>query len=143
MRRCRNRVRAAAALLGAALAAGCAGGGDDAFDARMAGFIGRGEGELVAALGVPDLAYPLADGARVLRYDHAAAMPGLTTAGVGFGLGFGSFGGGFGIGTGLGFGLGGYDAPPALVGCSANFLLRGGRVTEYRRQGADCPPPPG
>jgi hypothetical protein len=110
-----------------------------AFDQRMAGYVGQSEAALVASLGVPSRTYE-ADGRRLLQWDFLqpnsapAVYPSL---GLGFGsFGFGRGGGsGVGIGTGLGFGLGGASPPRA---CSVVFETRDGTVQGFNRSGNGC-----
>lgn len=111
-----------------------------AFDQRMAGFVGRPEADLVAGLGVPSRTYD-ADGRRLLQWDFL--QPSTTPAVYpSIGLGFGSFGFGrgggsaVGVGTGLGFGpLGGGGVPQ---GCSVIFETRDGMVQSFNRNGPGC-----
>ncbi|TCZ54274.1 hypothetical protein [Roseicella aquatilis] len=110
-----------------------------AFDQRMAGFVGRPEAELVAGLGVPSRTYE-ADGRRLLQWDFLQPNPGpalYPSIGLGFGsFGFGRGGGsGVGVGTGLGFPVGG-AAPPR--GCSVIFETRDGTVQSFNRNGPGC-----
>lgn len=103
-------------------------------------WIGRSEGELVSALGVPSRVWE-AEGRRVLAYDgHGAptAAP-MVVPSIGFGVGR-STGGwgrstGVGIGTGLTFGgFGGGVAQP----CSTNYEIRDGRVIGAISQPPGC-----
>jgi hypothetical protein len=109
-----------------------------AFDQRMAGFVGRPEAELVAGLGVPGRSYE-ADGRRLLQWDFLApsTSPALYPS---IGLGFGSFGfgrgGGSGVGVGTGLGLGPLGGPPQ--GCSVVFETREGTVRGFTRSGPGC-----
>jgi hypothetical protein len=126
-------------LLAAALAAlaACSTATPEAFDARMAGFVGRPEAELVAALGVPNRTYD-GDGRRLLQYEflRPSTAPAIYPS---IGLGFGNFGwgGGWGVGTGIGFGFGGPPAA-AAVGCVLVFESRDGRVSGFNRNGPGC-----
>lgn len=130
------RLPLSAALAGCLLA-GCA-GGTEAFDQRMAGYVGRSETELVGRLGVPTRTYDAPDGSRLLQYDAAPAP--AASSGLSLGLGVGSFGWGRGGGVGTGVGLGfGVPVAPAAEGCSATFEVRDGRVAAFRRRGEACP----
>ncbi|HEY4253356.1 MAG TPA: hypothetical protein VGM87_19260 [Roseomonas sp.] len=113
------------------LLAACADRGA-AFDARMAGYVGRPESELVLGLGVPDRVQEL-EGQRILDYELRGASGGpLLTPSLGFGFGLG---GGAGFGTGIGLGISG-SAPPAA--CGVTFALRQGRVESFTRRGTGC-----
>jgi hypothetical protein len=128
-------------ILGAlALLAAC---GDtrttQAFDQRMAGYVGQSEAALVASLGVPSRTYE-ADGRRLLQWDFVQPNPGpafYPSIGLGFGgFSFGRGGGsGVGVGTGLGFPLGGAAPPQA---CSVVFETRDGTVQGFNRSGNGC-----
>lgn len=112
------------------LLAACADRGAE-FDARMAGYVGRPESELVMGLGVPDRVQEL-EGRRFLDYELRGARSGpVLTPSLGFG--FGSFGGGTVFGTGIGIGG---TAPPAA--CGVTFALRQGRVESFTRRGTGC-----
>lgn len=115
------------------LLAACADRGAE-FDARMAGYVGRPESELVMSLGVPDRVQEL-EGRRFLDYELRGAYSGpVLTPSLGFG--FGSFGGGGAVwGTGIGIGIGG-TAPPAA--CGVTFALRQGWVESFTRRGTGC-----
>lgn len=124
---------AALALLGACGASQT----PEAFDQRMAGYVGQSEAALVAGLGVPTRTYE-SDGRRLLQWDFVqqSSAPAIYPS---IGLGFGSFsfgrGGGMGVGTGLGLGLGGAGAPR---GCSVVFETQGGTVRGFNRNGPGC-----
>ncbi len=143
-RRRSRRLLPVLSLLGAVAAGGvaaCSSATPQAFDARMSGFVGRPEAEVVAALGVPSRTYE-GDGRRLLQYEFArpSSAPAVYPS---LGFGFGSWGGGgFGVGTGLGLGFGGYAAPPDV--CVLVFEAREGRITGFNRNGPGCvlPPPP-
>jgi hypothetical protein len=113
------------------LLAACADGGA-AFDARMAGYIGRPESELVMGLGVPDRVQDL-EGRRFLDYELRTASAGpVLTPSLGFGFGIGR---GAGFGTGVGLGIGG--VAPASP-CGVTFALRQGLVESFTRRGTGC-----
>jgi hypothetical protein len=126
----------ASAALAVALMAACTRATPEAFDARMRGFVGGPEAEVVAALGVPNRSLE-ADGRRLLQYDIAAPAPGPTiTPVLGAGVGSIGWGGGYGAGAGVGIGFGaGIPQPPA---CTLTFEARDGRVTGFDRAGPGC-----
>lgn len=101
-----------------------------------AAWIGRTEGELVAALGVPSRVHE-ADGRRFLAYDtfggRSSVVPSI---GLGVGRSSGGWGSATGIGTGLGLSFGGYGTGGTV--CTTNFELIEGRVAAGQRQGAGC-----
>lgn len=114
------------------LLAGCADRGAE-FDARMAGYVGRPESDLVMNLGVPDRVQEL-EGRRFFDYELRGTYGGaVLTPSIGFG--FGSFGRGAAFGTGVGMGFGS-AAPPAT--CGVTFALRQGRVESFTRRGTGC-----
>lgn len=124
----------ASALL-LALAA-CSTATPEAFDRRMATYVGRPEAEVVASLGVPNRTYD-GDGRRLLQYEFARPSSGPAIfPSIGLGFGSGGWGSGWGVGTGLGLGFGGYGAPPA--GCILIFESRDGRITGFTRNGPGC-----
>ena len=121
-------------ILAAAVA--CSNATPEAFDGRMAIYVGRPEADVVSSLGVPSRTYE-GDGRRLLQYEFArpSSSPVLfPSIGLGFGSG-GWRGGGFGVGTGLGVGHGGYGAP---AGCVLVFESREGRITGFSRNGPGC-----
>lgn len=96
-----------------------------AFDANMAGFVGRSETELVGALGVPVRTHA-ADGLRFFEYERQRLVSWPAPAGYGFGR-FGRYGYNYGTGP--------------LVetrACAVTFTLRGDRVAGFTRRGDDC-----
>ncbi|MBR0664777.1 hypothetical protein GXW71_10485 [Roseomonas hellenica] len=99
------------------------------FDARMANYVGRSEGELVAGLGVPHRAQEV-EGRRFLDYELDSTSGPSITPSLGFGLGFGS-GFAIGIGSGVIFGHRAAD-------CSVTFELQQGRVQSFARRGSGC-----
>ena len=100
-----------------------------------AAWIGRTEGELVAALGVPNRVHE-ADGRRFLAYDTirggSSVVPSI---GLGVGRSTGGWGSATGIGTGLGLSFGGYGTGGV---CTTSFELIEGRVATGQRQGTGC-----
>lgn len=100
-----------------------------------AAWVGRPEGDLVAALGVPSRVYD-AEGRRFLAYDAPGAPAPFIMPSIGIG-GFRTSGGwggasGFGTGLGLSFGsLGGAGGP-----CTTTFEVRQGVVASAGRTGA-------
>jgi hypothetical protein len=136
----RRALRFSAVFLLAALVAGCAATStEEAFDQRIATYVGRSEADLVNGLGVPGRAYDDPSGRRLLQYDFVSPAPGPAVVPM-LGFGFGSFGSGVGIGTGLGFGFGGYGQA-AVLDCSVIFELREGRILSFSRRGENCTAP--
>jgi hypothetical protein len=119
------RRAAAAALL---LLGACATG--PTLAQRLSTFVGRGEGDLVAELGVPVRTYE-AEGRRFLQYERRRSVlyPGYGGWGGPWGPGFGRYGG-----------WGGWGAPPTVVvsECDITFALRGGRVEGFTMRGDAC-----
>lgn len=97
-------------------------------DQRLSTFVGRSEGDLVAALGVPARTYET-EGRRFLQFEQrrsvAYASPGLYHP-----YHYGPFGPRFGYVPG----------PPVygVVGCDITFALRGGRVENFTYRGEGC-----
>ena len=123
-------------VLAAAAATACSNATPEAFDGRVATYVGRPEADVVTGLGVPSRTYE-GDGRRLLQYEFArpSSSPVLVPS-IGLGFGTGRWrGGGFGVGTGLGVGLGGYGAP---AGCVLVFESREGRITGFTRNGPGC-----
>jgi len=105
------------------------------FDARMQGFVGMSEGDLVQAIGVPDGDFTTPEGRRFLQYERlGTAAP--TPAPV-LGVGVGGFGwrGGFGSGVGIGATYPAFTLPPP---CSVTFEIRAARVASFSRRGTGC-----
>jgi hypothetical protein len=119
-----------------ALPAACSTATPEAFDRRMATFVGRPEAEVVAGLGVPSRTYD-GDGRRLLQYEFArpSSAPAVFPS-IGLGFGSGRWGSGWGVGTGLGLGFGGYGVPPAV--CVLVFESRDGQITTFNRNGPGC-----
>lgn len=123
-----------AALLGLVALTACAVPSREGYVARMSGFVGQSEGEVVSALGVPARTHD-AEGRRFLQYEERrlVSYPGSAfIAGGRGGLGYG----GFGYGLGYGF------APQVESrACDLTFELRGGRVQGFTARGDDCVAP--
>ena len=105
----------------AALAAGCATG--PTLEQRMLPFIGRSEGDLVAALGVPVRTYE-ADGRKFLAFEERRSY---IVAGDPFLYrGYSRFGP--------------YFSPPGYIVrvCEITFTLRGGRAESFSSRGDGC-----
>ena len=99
-------------------------------------WVGRGEAELVAAMGVPDRVHE-AEGRRFLAYDirYQGYDPGPFVS-----FGFGSYSGGWwrGGGTGFSLGFGGPAFAPAVAPCSTNYEVRQGQVIGVTLAGPGC-----
>ena len=123
--------------------AGCARATPEAFNARMAAFVGRSEADLVAGLGVPARTYE-AEARRFLQYEdrRLVTYPGDPFFGAGYGgFGYGGFGRrrfGSAFGGYYGAGLGPIVETRA---CNVTFELRGGRVAGFVARGNDCVAP--
>jgi hypothetical protein len=100
---------------------GCAVPTTAAFDARMAGFVGRPEAEVVAALGVPVRTYE-AGGLRFLQYESRRLV---------------SYPGAYPY---AGWRYGGFGAFPVVESreCDLTFTLRNDLVQGFTRRGGDC-----
>ena len=110
-------------LLCSLAAAGCATG--PTLEQRMLPFVGRGEGDLVAALGVPERTYEV-EGRKFLTFEErrsyvVAGYPSLYP-----GYGYGRFGPSF--------------SPPGYIvrTCETTFAVRGGRVESFTYRGDGC-----
>lgn len=100
-----------------------------------AAWIGHTEGELVAALGVPNRVHE-ADGRRFLAYDTITGGSSVVpSVGLGVGRSTGGWGSATGIGTGLGLSFGGYGTGGV---CTTSFEVIEGRVAAGQRQGSGC-----
>jgi len=123
--------------------ASCAGPTPEAFNARMAGFVGRSEAYLVASLGVPARTHEV-EGRRFLQYEdrRIVTYPGDALYGPGFG-GFGY--GGFGrrrLGPAFGGYFGGGFGPVIETRArDVTFELRGGQGAGFVARGNDCAAP--
>ncbi len=108
--------------------------------ARLNGFIGHPEIDLLRSYGVPTRTYT-AQGHDFLAYETAYSTfdPGFGPWG-GFGpfggFGYGGFGyGGFGYG---GFGFGGIPPSYDTYACATTFEVTGGRVAAWTLRGDGC-----
>jgi hypothetical protein len=111
------------ALLLALLAAGCAQG--PSLQERLSAWIGRGEGDLVAAFGVPVRTYEV-EGRRFLEFEQNRSVP-IAQPDPWFGSPWGP--------------RRGYWPPPpaiATLGCSLTFELRERRVEGFSFRGQGC-----
>lgn len=123
--------------------ASCTGPTPEAFNARMAGFVGRSEADLVASLGVPARTHEV-ERRRFLQYEdrRVVTYPGDALYGPGFG-GFGYSGFGrrrFGSAFGGYFG-GGFGPMIETRACDVIFELRGGHIAGFVARGNDCVAP--
>lgn len=101
-----------------------------------AAWIGRTEGELVAALGVPSRVHD-AEGRRFLAYDTISGAPAVVPSiGLGVGRSTGGWGSATGIGTGVGLSFGGFGRGSGI--CTTSFELVEGRVAAGQHQGSGC-----
>ena len=99
-------------------------------------WIGRTEGELVAALGVPTRVHD-AEGRRFLAYDTVAGGSSVVPSiGLGVGRSTGGWGSATGIGTGVGLSFGSFGGGGGV--CTTSFELVEGRVAAGQRQGSGC-----
>lgn len=96
------------------LLAGCA--TQAGFDQRMSAFVGRSEGDLVAALGVPARTYQTPEGRRFIQFERRRVQ--ADSLG-----GWGWRGGGVNVTT--------WD-------CNVTFEVTGGRVEGFTSRGNDC-----
>jgi hypothetical protein len=111
------------------------------FDARMQGFVGLTDSDLVQAIGVPDGDFTTTDGRRFLQYDRLGTAAPTPVPTIGFGVGGFGWRGGYGSGVGFGTAFPAYAPPPP---CSVTFEMRGGRVAGFSRRGSGCvATPPG
>lgn len=114
------RLRSAAAALAAVLA-GCARG--PTLEQRMAPLIGRSEGDLVAALGVPERTYE-ADNRKFLTFEERRSY--IIAGDPLLYRGYARYGP--------------YFSPPGYVvrTCEITFILRGGRAESFSTRGDGC-----
>ena len=116
----------ACALAAGATAAGCATG--PTLEQRLLPFVGRSEGELVAALGVLERTYEV-EGRKFLTFEDrrsyivAGSYP-LSYPGYGYGR----------------FGYGPVFTPPGYIvrTCEITFAVRGGRAESFTFRGDGC-----
>jgi hypothetical protein len=113
-----------ASLCSLAAAAGCATG--PTLEQRLLPFVGRGEAELVAALGVPERTYEVG-GRKFLTFEDkrsyvVAGYPSMYPYGYGR------------------FGYGPFFSPPGYIvrTCEITFAVRGGRVESFNYRGDGC-----
>lgn len=111
--------------------AGCA--TEPPLEQRLLPFVGQSEGDLVAALGVPERTYEV-EGRKFLTFEDqrsyiTAGYP-LLYPGIG----------GYGYGYGRRLGYGPFFAPPGYIvrSCEITFALREGRVESYSFRGDGC-----
>ena len=112
-------------LLCSLATAGCATG--PTLDQRLLPFVGRGEAELVAALGVPERTYEV-EGRKFLTFEERRSY---------------LVAGGYPLYPGYGFGRFGYGpvfTPPSYIvrTCEITFTLREGRVETFTFRGDGC-----
>ena len=104
-----------------AVSAGCA--IPPPLEQRLSPFVGRSEGDLVAALGVPERTYEV-EGRKFLTFEdrrsYVVAGPSVPA------YGYGRFGP--------------YFAPPGYIvrTCEITFAVRGGRVESFNYRGDGC-----
>ncbi|WP_439551615.1 hypothetical protein [Falsiroseomonas sp.] len=117
------------AALGALLLLGaCAQG--PTLQQRLSVFMGQGEGDLVAALGVPVRIHE-AEGRRFLQFEQRRTVAVASPAPIPyFGPSYGRFGPR----------LGAWPQPPgyAVIGCDITFELQDGRVQGFSTRGEGC-----
>lgn len=99
-------------LLAVFLLAGCA--TSAGFESRMAAYVGRSEGDLVASLGVPARIYQT-EGRRFLQYERRRV--------VAESAGRWGWAGSYGVET---------------LNCSVTFEIEAGRVDGFTSRGNDC-----
>lgn len=123
----------AAPLLAALVLVACA--TPAGFDARMQGFVGMSEGDLVQQIGVPDGDFTTPEGRRFLQYERLGVSTPTPAPVMGFGVGAFGWRGGLGSGVGLATAYPGYLPPPP---CSVTFEIRAARVASFTRRGSGC-----
>ncbi len=113
----------ACSLAAGAAAAGCAAG--PTLEQRLLPFVGRSEGDLVAALGVPERTYEV-EGRKFLTFEDRRSY---------------IVAGSFPLYSGYGrFGYGPVFTPPGYVvrTCEITFVVRGGRAESFTFRGDGC-----
>jgi hypothetical protein len=105
------------------------------FDARLQGFVGMAEGDLVQAIGIPDGDFTTPDGRRFLQYERLGTATPTPAPVIGFGVGGFGWRGGYGPGLGFGTAFPAYAPPPP---CSVTFEIRAARVASFTRRGSGC-----
>ena len=103
------------------------------FDARMQGFIGMREGDLVQSIGVPDSDFTTPEGRRFLQYERLGTSTPTPLPVMGFGIGGFGWRGGWGGAWGAGYPA--YAPPPP---CRVTFEIRDARVVSLTHSGAGC-----
>jgi hypothetical protein len=105
------------------------------FDARMQGFVGLTEGDLVQQIGVPDGDFTAPDGRRFLQYERLGTAAPVAAPTIGLGVGGFGWRGGFGSGVGIGASYPAFTLPPP---CSVTFEILAARVASFSRRGTGC-----
>lgn len=115
-------------VLGALAIAGCAVG--PPLEQRLLPFVGQTEGDLVAALGVPERTYE-ADGRKFLTFEDRRSY--IVAGAAPLYGGYGRFGYG-------GLGYGPFFSPPGYVvrTCEITFAVRNGRAESFSFRGDGC-----
>ena len=110
-------------LLCSLAAAGCATG--PTLDQRLLPFVGRSEGDLVAALGVPERTYEV-EGRKFLTFEETRSYVVAGSPAFYPGYGYGRFGP--------------YLSPPGYIvrTCEITFAVRQGRVESFTYRGDGC-----
>jgi hypothetical protein len=119
-------IRFAGSLPLLALLAACAQG--PTLEQRLSTFVGRPEGDLVAALGVPVRVHE-ADGRRFLQFEQRRTVP-VAPPSPFLGYGYGPWGPSFGY----------WPAVPTVADlrCEQTFAIRNGRVESFSFRGDGC-----
>ena len=110
-------------LLCSLATAGCATG--PTLDQRLLPFVGRGEAELVAALGVPERTYEV-EGRKFLTFEETRSYVVAGSPAFYPGFGYSRFGP--------------YFSPPGYIvrTCEITFAVRQGRVESFTYRGDGC-----
>jgi len=112
----------------------CAAQVDTVYLTRMNGMIGRSEGELIEAWGVPDKNYVMDDHTKVVTYTRTNDY--MTAGGFGTSGCVGSV-----PGTGIGYSTC-IGVPPSRLQryyCDVTFEIAQGRIRRWGQEGNDCP----